>query len=202
MASYRSTLIKIIMGLDICVYRVIPKSNDDFNQEDDRYFNITEFPVLEAFSHLTFEKEQEYYDLDGELTKRGFNLEDIKWTGTEYDEGVKLSFVTKDGQEIDLIDPPIIKKLEKFLMVEEVGYQRKGANKKFYEDGMWDSPPVLKLDTLKDHWEKYFSHQTPDSAGGWGSGVEYELEDEEMKTRFKENIIDKFIEGETFVLYC
>jgi len=190
------------MGLDICVYRVIPKSNDDFNQEDDRYFNITENPELEVFSHLSFEMDVDYYDVEGELKKMGLNPEDLQWRGTEYGEEVKISFITADEKEIDLIDPPTFKKRERFLQVEEVGYQRKGANKKFYEDGMWDSPAVLKMDTLKDHWEKYFSRQTPDSAGGWGSGVEYKLEDEEMKTRFKENIIDKFIEGETFLLYC
>lgn len=86
-------------------------------------------------------------------------------------------------------------------MCEEVGYQRKGANDRFYEDGMWDSPCVLDAKTLNEHWEKYFSFKTPDSVGGFGSCVELDFEDEEMKRRFKENIIDKFIEGETFVIY-
>jgi hypothetical protein len=185
------------MGLDILVYRVIPQK-----ENSDETFLLAESPELEVFSHLAFEKEDDYYDIEGELKKLGHNPEDLQWRGSEYGEEVKFSFVTSDGKEFDLIDPPTIKKTERFLQVEEVGYQRKGANKKFYAEGMWDSPCVLKMETLKDHWEKYFSHQTPESEGGWGSGVEYTLDDEEMKSRFKENIIDKFVEGETFVCYC
>lgn len=103
--------------------------------------------------------------------------------------------------EIKIINPPTYKKMERCILCEEVGYQRKGANKKFYEDGMWDSPCVVDLKTLNDHWERYFSHSTPESNGGWGSSVEYKQDDGEMKENFKRNIIDNFIEGETFVVY-
>ncbi len=102
---------------------------------------------------------------------------------------------------VSVIDPPTYKVIEKCIAFEEVGYQRKGANKKFYEDGMWDSPCIIDSKTLNEHWEKYFSRQTPESKGGWGSGVEYNKEDTEMREDFKRNIIDKFIEGETFVIY-
>jgi hypothetical protein len=103
--------------------------------------------------------------------------------------------------KIIIIDPPTENKIETCIGFEEVGYQRKGANKKFYEDGMWDSPCVVDSKTLNEHWEKYFSNQTPESKGGWGSGVEYNKEDTEMREDFKRNIIDKFVEGETFVIY-
>jgi len=49
--------------------------------------------------------------------------------------------------------------------------------------------------------DTYYANQTPESKGGWGSGVEYEQDDETMRKNFKKNIIDKFIEGETFVIY-
>jgi hypothetical protein len=102
---------------------------------------------------------------------------------------------------VSIKNPPLFSKTEKCIAIEEVGYQRKGANSQFYEDGMWSSKCVTDLKTLKEHWKKYFSEQSPDSKGGFGSGVEYKLENEEMKKRFKENIIDKFVEGETFVIY-
>jgi len=97
--------------------------------------------------------------------------------------------------------PPLLTKNETCIAIEEVGYQRKGANKQFYEDNMWSGQCVIDKKTLIDHWKKYFSHATPESKGGFGSGVEYKQIDEEMKRNFKENIIDKFIEGETFVCY-
>lgn len=107
----------------------------------------------------------------------------------------------KDGEKLEIKNPSTLKQKDFCIAVDEVGYQRKGANKQFYADGMWSSPCVLKKEILLEHWEKYFSHSTPESPGGWGSSVEYTQEDEIMKNNFKTNIIDKFIEGETFVIY-
>lgn len=106
-----------------------------------------------------------------------------------------------DAAMVVIKNPPLISKFEKCISLEEVGYQRKGANSQFYEDGMWDYKCITELSVLKEHWKKYFSKPTPDSEGGWGSGVELDLAAKEMKKRFKENIIDKFVEGETFVIY-
>jgi hypothetical protein len=103
--------------------------------------------------------------------------------------------------EVKIRNPKKNPRVDKCLDCEEVGYQRKGANQQFYEDGMWGSEPVFDMATLLEHWEKYFSAPTPESKGGWGSGTEYDLEADEMRKRFKENIIDKFVEGETFVYY-
>ena len=69
--------------------------------------------------------------------------------------------------------------MQPHIFVEEIGYQRRGANSQFYEDGMWSSDCVLKRETLIDHNNKYF-----------------------YDSDFKENIIDKFVEGKTFVDYC
>lgn len=47
-----------------------------------------------------------------------------------------------------------------FFVGEEVGYQRKGANKRFYDDGKWDNNTVvIDRETLLDDWEKYFSDE-------------------------------------------
>ena len=77
---------------------------------------------------------------------------------------------------------------------EEVGYQRKGANSQFYDDDMWGcSDVVLDLKTLEEHWLKYFSD--PVNSPYYDGDTEY------MKRHFKENIIDNFVEGQTFVCY-
>lgn len=85
---------------------------------------------------------------------------------------------------VKIVNPPTINRMEKSLVYEEVGYQRKGANKAFYDDRRKDNIwCVINKDELYSHWEKYFS------------------DTEDMKQSFKESIIDKFIEGKTFVTY-
>ena len=259
------------MGLDISVYKPVTATVES---EEVEIFNIEDFSELAFFKEFIFEKENEYYDLQKEVSKFGHDLNDLIWCGTEYGEQTTFKYVdtkhelyevytflndvwhklyfsteeelfqspefqkyleylpilekygyvseykffatgneqtyynlnsawhfSKEKVSIILIDPETITKIDKCISVTEVGYQRKGANKKFYKEGMWDSPCVLIKDTLLEHWVKYFSYQTPESEGVFGSGVEFDLEDDEMKCRFKENIIDKFIENETFVLY-
>ena len=83
----------------------------------------------------------------------------------------------------------------------EVSDQRKGANQQFYEDDMWSHPYICDQETLEKHYKEYFSHNTPESKGGWASGTEYELTDEEMSSQFKEYIMDNFSEGKNFVIY-
>ena len=81
--------------------------------------------------------------------------------------------------QIQITNPPIITKEVVCIFAEEIGYQRKGANEQFYTDKMWDSDkPVILLSTLLEHRDKYFS-----------------------ESNFQINIIDKFIEGQSFVLY-
>jgi hypothetical protein len=76
------------------------------------------------------------------------------------------------------------KTIEKCVYGKKIGYQRKGANKLFYCDGIWDSVPIVDKKTLEFHWKKYFS------------------KDDENKTAFKKNILNHFVEGECFVVYC
>lgn len=169
----------------------------------------------EHWSEVYFEKENELFESDVYKTymekyypllngKYGYE-NDFKFYAsgneTNYFNLNKVRDFVENLVRVKIINPTTVPKEEKCIAVEEVGYQRKGANKKFYSDGMWDSPCVLTLETLKEHHEKYFSYPTPDDKGGWGSGVEYDMEADEMKKYFQENIIDNFVEGETFVIY-
>ena len=166
-------------------------------------YTLKETPELEVFKDFIFEKENEYYDTVKALTDAGYVAENVECTGIEFGDEAIFNFETKDGGvRFDIKNPPTHKVLERCVACEEIGYQRKGANKQFYEDDMWNSPCVMDAKTLNEHWEKYFSFETPASPGdGFGSSVEYSMDDAERKTRFKENIIDKFVEGETFVVY-
>lgn len=72
----------------------------------------------------------------------------------------------------------------------ELGYQRKGANAQFYNDGKWDDNTIVSTKKmLLEDWRKYFSDKNDTYYGA------------NAKQHFKENIIDKFIPGKTFVAY-
>ena len=70
------------------------------------------------------------------------------------------------------------------IIVEEIAYQRKGCNREFYIDAIWDEhPTVAELNRLLNHWLLYFS------------------DTDEYKQQFLTNFFQQFIEGETFVYY-
>lgn len=213
------------MGLDIMVRRVVPLGNKDVNDEDFiEYCKLT--PALSEFSAMAFDKTNSYYDIDAMLSTTGLSRKYLqfrcltfcggdsifcysvvngkRWMVDKSKQGRKGYSLkrVKPGKVYLFKNPPDYDVVEKCICYENVGYQRKGANKRFYEDGMWDSPEVVKMSVLMDHYERYFSRNTPDSRGGFGSSVEDDYTDEEMSENFKRNIIDKFIEGETFVEYC
>jgi len=159
--------------------------------------NIKQFNTkIELFKDKSFSWLRKYNSLLLKY-KFNFNFKD----GNYYSLNPLLKFI-ESKVKIKIKNPEIILVKETCLAYKEVGYQRKGANNKFYEDEMWSSDYIVDKNTLLEHQEKYFSYNTPESKGGFGSGVEFELSDEDMKNRFKENIIDNFIEGETFVCYC
>lgn len=87
--------------------------------------------------------------------------------------------------KVSIKNPPVFHKIEKCLAYDEVGYASGGANKDFYDyDSEVGFNCVLTKNELIEHWEKYFS------------------DNEVGKDNFKNWIIDKFVEGETFVTYC
>ena len=77
------------------------------------------------------------------------------------------------------------------ILGKEISCQRRGENQKFHDDGKWDKGifVLTKKQLLKD-WDEYFSDVDY-----------YGHSKEESRKRFKENIVDKFVEGKTIVIY-
>lgn len=220
------------MGLDIYVVKPIQptkklinsvrKDKELPNGLDD--YSITEHPELERWKHLSFKKQVEYIDFEKSFAQFGLNHDEYEWrmtggNGYYFDRKDKVgeSIISLDslvdeeepGYDVCITWEKLITffKEEDIIIGQEVGWQRKGANSLFYQknesgNSMWDSPPVISLDVLKEHWNKYFSCSTPLAEGGFGHGVEFEQSDSEMRQNFKENIIDKFVESDTFVIYA
>ena len=167
------------MGLDISVYKVIDIGDTNVN-DIEKFYILKDYPVLSIFQDKSFDKYNEYYDLETPIKKLGYKLDDLEYVGSSYGEDIKYDYFDKEKNKIQLIDPPLITRKDRCIAVEEIGYQRKGANEQFYKDGMWDDPKlicVVSLDLLKQHAEKYFQEN------------------------FIDNIVNKFEEGKTFVMY-
>lgn len=203
------------MGLDIYVCKPIQATNELIIAEASedlpdnlQGYSIHTHPLLNRWKQFSFKKSIEYINFEESFQQLGKNFYDYEWTMSD-EKGIHFQLKTNKSKLVICWDKAItFLQEEDILIVEEVGWQRKGANSLFYEKNektgisMWDSEPVITKDLLLNHWEKYFSYRTPDSPGGFGSGVEFNQADSEMKQNFKENIIDKFIEGDNFVIYA
>lgn len=89
----------------------------------------------------------------------------------------------------DLSKVPTTIGIAKILSGIEISYQRKGANSRFYDEDKWPSL-VWSKEELNEYRDKYFSHNL-----GKNNDTEYNLSDEEMRSRFEKNIMSKFSEG-------
>ncbi len=259
------------MGLDISLYKVVPLGNRKSKEIDDFYL-LKDFPELNIFENLAFEKTNKYYNLKDTALKQGYNIDDLeyvsamfgkshtyeyrdknhelfeayKWLNTiwsqtyfnskkalydsEYFKTFKEKYYdllikngwngkckfyasgnnttyynlvpaqkfTKKKIRVSIKKFITFKRTDKCINVEEVGYQRKGANKLFNDNNIWDHPCITDLKTLKEHHEKYFSPITIRSVL-----FEKTLNNNTdiNPLEFKENIVDKFIEGDMFVIY-
>lgn len=79
--------------------------------------------------------------------------------------------------------------IAKVLSGIKISYQRKGANSRFYDEDKWPSL-VWSREKLSEYRDKYFSYNLDKH-----NDLEYNLSDEEMRSRFKKNIMDKFFNG-------
>ena len=160
------------------------------------------------------------YDDTKLLASKGKNLEvGWEWACTcDYDEEckdeipanrddllecIKFSRRDKDDNEIEAVWVVVTKQNEKDFttpvefwcsyVTEELGHMRKGANKQFYDDGMWDlaeNTHVFSKRVLKEHMEKYFDEEGDERYGN-------------ARAVFKREIYDKFKDGEgMYVCYC
>lgn len=220
------------MGLDVNVLKVIEPtesaiadSNDDGYGAKYRRFLLfdDESPRFEKLKQI-FADRIIYFDhqrcggFDEKLIELGYTREQFCGYSPGEAESTDETwyvdiFVNTGGmaEKIENVAFPVITEKQPHLICEEIGYQRKGANKSFYTDGLWDEAvPVADLATLREHHAKYFSGEIiaapsggmcPEDGEPFGYNVEYAHTPEEARKNFQENIIDNFIEGQTFVMY-
>ena len=192
------------MGLDISVYKVTPLGSRNPQKIQD-YFSIDYYTELtKLFKKLSFIKKIEYYRPDLKLEQMGHDPEKFKTQSFSLGRKAQFVMVGPDNQEVILDDIPTSISEENCIAVEEVGYQRKGANEKFYTDGMWDSRCITTRAQLVKHWNEYFSGPKEiktKKTSSYGFGMEFKHSPEEARQNFQNNIVDKFVQGETFVVY-
>jgi len=207
------------MGLDISVFKPVKVAQADAQSiyKDAKYYNysLQDNPELSKFKDFAVTIEDEEYDLDYIFSTYNFKEEDLisSFCHLENEDGpdscVVYDWELRDGRTFSVDEKLLLRKKVTYDMIffEEVGYQRKGANAVFYSDGMWDSPFVTEYSEVLYHWKKYFSGDTKKEkdelkpAFLTGLGTELALDADENRNRFKENILDKFVEGKTVVGY-
>lgn len=200
-------------------YKTEEEFNDFFESYDSEldYHDITDYSE-EVLKGLNPEYICEFYDTDLDWTtifkEAGLDENDYEWYGCDFPYGYetpKYSFVktaavcdktTADAydnlKETDYFKYVATKnspmKTEKRKIIFHYNkyncYMRKGPNKQFYVDGMWEENNVVfSKAVLEKHRDLYFSHDT-----------NYYSSDEETRERFQE-FIDNFVDGKTFVGY-
>jgi len=212
------------MGLDITVRRITKTPNTE-----GEYFQLidNEGNYKNNFPEWTKELEQKivetWYDFEKYKEQTGINLDDYivdmqsfngkddsymivhhkdielpEWDGkSDYDtydaERKKLQL------KIYFKDIPTMEHETTVLYYEEAGYQRKGLNRKFYQDYRDEKIGyfVWTLDELKRYKEEYCDdpHKYVYPNGDESDIMMYPKDD------FQKNIIDKFVEGECVVTF-
>lgn len=216
------------MGLDIYVIKPCPIEEADKDQFDDFGYHNTNNPkIIKSFPQFVQEIPVECDDwaaIGHPEFETGEYWEDHSFIGSSdrfivfedpgrrygsgyFDPSEELLEELKDKIVLTVATDDIPSRLTtvKIVPYKEIGYQRKGANQKFYEDGKWDDPEkcIVTTQSELDHdIQEYFSSEAPESPGGWGSFTEYTgIPDDKRKKDFMENIASHFIEGETVVAY-
>ena len=191
---------------------------DEVNYDDVLvYHDITDYSE-EVLKGLNPEYICEHYDTDLDwetiFKEAGLNEKDYEWYGCDFpdEEGtIEYSFVKSaavgDKETADAYDNLKETDYFKYIATENSPrktekrkvifyykkydcYMRKGPNKQFYVDGMWEENNlVFSKAVLEKHRDLYFSHDTT-----------YYSSDEETRKKFQE-FIDNFVDGKTFVGY-
>lgn len=203
------------MGLDVMVLKACITNNkfetiedvDTFQKDNVCTFSDASSAPAILGSKFEVEVPQEEFDWEKAFRDRGLNEADFIWYGYGQDifkfipskiyHEISGNDYTYEVAEKDIIifkvseiPTHIVRVKGFFYKDEELGYQRKGANAQFYNDGKWDTNTVVvDKKTLLEDWEKYFSDEDNEYYG------------KDARQHFKENIIDKFIDGETVVCY-
>lgn len=174
------------MGLDISVNRITKDVREHyFTYKSHKSDNSDCYPNWSK--EFLSKKEELFYDWNKYKEETGIDIDKLEWCGTKYGKSGCFMFVknpeTEEKIEIDLEKVPIYPHVDDVLYYDEVGYQRKGLNSKFYEDyksgkiGYF----VWTLAELQRYKEDYC--------------------DDDTKENFQRNIIDNFIEGKDCVTF-
>lgn len=179
------------MGLDITVYRLKKLQEQEDNSNFFTVENIKNLPEWSK-SFIT-KREQEYYDWNKFKEESGIDAVSLQWRGEEYSEkGCFLYLKNKETDEeitVDLEKVPTYKQLDDVIGIEEVGYQRKRLNHKFYED--YEKGKIGYFVWSKRELERY-KEEYCDEVNSFGGNA---------KEHFQKNIIDNFIEGKDCVTF-
>lgn len=184
------------MGLDITVYR-IKKLGENFDKENDDFFTLDEksnFP--EWTKKFVTKLEQEHYDWDKFKEQTGIDIDTLEWCYTDYGEDDIVSYYTDaDGNDVVIKNSeiPTRKQMDDVIGIEEIGYQRKGLNSKFYED--YDNGKIGYFVWTKAELERY-KQEYCDEKASYYNGEEYSPRD-----NFQRNIINNFEEGKDCVTF-
>lgn len=173
----------------------IERHKDLFTEvvEADNFFTIYVFPDEQSKKqYLEFFRGQHKAYLVGQIENLNDEITQIEMENCLWKDG---SFITTGSTRDEMgilrdyishinISYPISYKKEKVIYSEEIGYQRKGMNRKFYEDFNNCKLYLRKEDVLK--------------------ASQYLDIDDKMRPTlrqdFKESFIDNFIEGESIFL--
>lgn len=195
------------MGLDICVYRLrkatdLDKKNKNYIRliDNNGEYNDLEFPDWAL--KLKTEHTEQWYDWDLYEKQTGISIKDMQIVsfGPNKDGIYTLTFKDKNNNYIEIPrnSIPLYDKNIFIIGEEEVGYQRKGFNYKFYED--YRSGKIGYCVWSKKELERYKEDYCEPSYE-YNQFYGKKLGTMSPKEEFQKNIIDKFIKGECYVCF-
>ena len=191
------------MGLDIYVYRL--KKATDADKENHNYMRLIDEETGEYSDcgfpdwalKLKTEHTEQWYDWDLYKKQTGINVKDLELVAFgENSNGVCVfTYKDKNGNEIEIPEVSVSLYDKKIFIIgeEEVGYQRKGFNNKFYED--YEAGKIGYYIWSKKELERYKEDYCEDVIT-FPNGDTLDL-----KKYFQEHIIDKFVEGECYACF-
>jgi hypothetical protein len=213
------------MGLDICVYKILKEPIDKNKYfvliDENGDYNNDGFPEWTKPLENTIQEER--YDWDKYRDETGMDIDDYHLNLVKKDDkdGVYMEFYRQDDdlpkwkggegwkdyeeykaeykkhiKRVYLAEIPSKRVDVRVLYKKEVGYQRKGLNKKFYED--YENGTIGYFVWTKAELERYMDEYCDDDYDYTYGNI---TEHREPKKEFKENIIDKFTEGEDCVIF-
>ena len=196
------------MGLDICVYRLHKATEEEAKKHE--YFRLTNqdedldeksFPNW-ALS-LKRAHTEKWYDWKKYKEQTGINMHDYEWREESYSsKGCFMKISNKQTGKlltIDLEKVPLYNQPVSIIGREEIGYQRKGLNDKFYED--YKNGKIGYFVWTKEELERYKEEYCDDPYEYIYPNGEKSGKIVSPKKDFQENIIDNFVEGECCVCF-